>query len=57
MHQIEISHEGLNKYKVIKGNDYYVVKQKAHVQKLAWEEQWRKKVEAEEKRRFGRRLR
>lgn len=50
MYRIEIRHEGLNKYREIKGNDPYVVNQKARMQELQWEEQWRKKQEMEEKR-------
>lgn len=49
MYHVEIRHEGLNKYKMIKGNELHVVEQKAHMQKKQWEEQWRKKKKAEEK--------
>ncbi|MEH7525856.1 hypothetical protein V7149_21685, partial [Bacillus sp. JJ1503] len=42
MYQIEVWHEGLNKYRVIKGNSLYVVQQKAEMQKRAWDEMWLK---------------
>lgn len=49
MHIIEIKHEGLNKYRIIKGADLYVVRQKAIVQQKAWDEMWERKqrVQAE----------
>lgn len=43
MFQVEIKHEGLNKYRVIKGSDQYVVHQKAEVQMKAWDEMWEQK--------------
>lgn len=43
MYQIEVRHEGLNKYKVIRGNNIYVVQQKAEIQKRTWNEMWKKK--------------
>ncbi|WP_051291530.1 restriction endonuclease [Fictibacillus gelatini] len=43
MYQIEVRHEGLNKYRVIKGTSLYVVQQKAEMQKRAWDEMWEKK--------------
>jgi len=45
MWQIEISHPGLNKYRLIKGTDKYVVEQKAAAQKAMWDEMWQRKVE------------
>ena len=51
MYWIEIKHEGLHKYRMIKGNDKYVVEQKAFIQKQQWDEMWRKKQEAERKKR------
>ncbi|MED1865840.1 restriction endonuclease [Fictibacillus nanhaiensis] len=50
MYEVEIKHEGLNKYRVVKGSDRYVVEQKANTQLKQWEEMWRKKQEAEKKR-------
>ena len=43
MYQIEIKHDGLNKYRVIKGTDKYVVEQKARVQLMDWDNMWKKK--------------
>ncbi len=50
MYRIEIKHEGLNKYREIKGKDFHVVQQKAVMQELDWKEKWRKKQEIEAKR-------
>lgn len=44
MYQIEISHEGLHKYRKIIGKEKYVVEQKAVMQKLQWDEQWNIKL-------------
>jgi restriction system protein len=49
MWQIEITHQGLNKYRHIKGSDKYVVEQIAHSQQLIWDEMWKKKLESERK--------
>jgi len=49
MWEIEIRHEGLNKYRHIRGSDKYVVEQKAVAQQLAWDEMWEKKKVAEQK--------
>ncbi|WP_318503066.1 restriction endonuclease [Bacillus sp. T3] len=51
MYSIEIRHEGLHKYRMIKGNDRNVVEQKAFIQKQQWDEMWEKKQEAERKKR------
>lgn len=51
MYWIEVRHEGLHKYRMIKGNDKYVVEQKAFLQRQQWDEMWKKKQEAERKRR------
>jgi restriction system protein len=45
MWQIELRHEGLNKYRLIRGTDKYVVEQKAAAQNAAWDEMWNKKLE------------
>ncbi|MDM8102777.1 hypothetical protein [Oceanobacillus oncorhynchi] len=50
MYRIEIKHEGLNKYREIKGKDFHVVQQKAIMQELDWNEKWRNKQEMEAKR-------
>ncbi|MBS4204317.1 restriction endonuclease [Lederbergia citrea] len=44
MYQIEVKHEGLNKYRVIKGSDSYVVQKKAEMQIKEWDEKWEKKL-------------
>ena len=49
MWEIEVRHDGLNKYRHIKGSDRYIVKQKAIAQEQAWEDMWKKKQAAEEK--------
>lgn len=51
MYSVEIEHKGLHKYRVIKGNDRYVVEQKAYVQLKEWDEMWEKKQEVERKKR------
>ena len=47
--EIEVRHEGLNKYRHIRGSDQSVVEQKADAQQLAWDEMWEKKQAAEKK--------
>ncbi|WP_052124065.1 restriction endonuclease [Ureibacillus manganicus] len=49
MYEVEIRHDGLNKYRVIKGSDLYVVNQKAEMQERAWEEMWERKQEQDAK--------
>jgi len=49
MWEIEVRHDGLNKYRHIRGSDRYVVEQKAAAQKLAWAEMWEKKQVARSK--------
>ena len=49
MWEIEIRHEGLNKYRHIRGTDRYVVEQKAAAQQRVWDEMWEKKQAAERK--------
>lgn len=44
-YKAEIRHNGLNKYRLIRGKDLYVVQQMAELQIAAWEEQWAKKKE------------
>jgi restriction system protein len=40
MYYIEVRHEGLGKYRYIKGNDKYVVEQKAVAQRQQWNDMW-----------------
>lgn len=49
MWQIEVRHKGLNKYRLIKGSDRYVVEQKAIAQQHTWDDMWAKKQVAEKK--------
>ena len=49
MWQVEIRHDGLNKYRVIRGNDEHVVLQKAAVQEAAWNAMWQRKLEKEKR--------
>ena len=50
MWSTEVRHPGLNKYRRITGSNRYVVEQKARAQLATWNEMWRKKQEAEERR-------
>lgn len=50
MWEIEVRHDGLNKYRHIRGSDKYIVQQKATAQEIVWEEMWEKKQLAEQKR-------
>ncbi|NLY74194.1 MAG: restriction endonuclease [Firmicutes bacterium] len=54
-YSIEIRHEGLHKYRVIKGNDKYIVEQKARAQLAVWDEMWKRRlaVEAKQKARIA----
>src|ERR1041385_166155 len=45
MWQIEIRHEGLHKYRVIKGTDRFVVEQKAAAQRAIWNSMWASRIE------------
>lgn len=56
MWEIEIRHEGLNKYRHIRGADEYVVEQKALSQRLVWDEMWVKKLEIEEGKKIKRQV-
>lgn len=49
MWEIQIRHEGLNKYRHIRGSDRHVVEQKAIAQHHVWDEMWEKKQVAEQK--------
>lgn len=48
-YQVEIRHEELHKYRLIKGRDRYVVEEKARAQLAAWDEMWEKKLAAQER--------
>lgn len=49
MWEIEVIHEGLNKYRHIRGSDKYIVQQKAAAQQLTWDEMWEKNQRSEQK--------
>ena len=49
MFQIEIVHQGLNKYKIIRGNDMFEVQRKAAAQTATWDEMWEKKTRNKQK--------
>jgi restriction system protein len=42
MWQIQISHPGLNKYRVIRGTDRLIVEQKAQAQQFQWDAMWQR---------------
>jgi restriction system protein len=48
--QMEVRHEGLGKYQVIRGDDKYVVEQKARAKLRQWDEMWERKQAAEARR-------
>jgi restriction system protein len=50
MYEIEISHKGLHKHRVIRDRDPYVARAKAAAQQAAWDEAWHKHVATERKR-------
>src|SRR5262245_26971921 len=52
MFQIEISHPGLKRYRLIKGSSVAEVENKARAQLHAWNETFGRKLEAEERRYF-----
>ncbi len=47
MWEIEVRHDRLGKYRHIRGSIKEVVEQKALYQKLQWDEQWQRKLEAD----------
>jgi len=50
MYTIEVRHKKLNKYRVIRGSESYIVEQKALAQEAAWNEQWARKKQLLEQR-------
>ena len=48
-YQIEVRHDGLHKYRLIRGSHPYVVQQKAEAQVAAWDQMWAKRQAAEAK--------
>lgn len=49
MFEIEVTHAGLNKYRLIKSSDPNVLENKAAAQMATWDEMWEKKLDAEER--------
>lgn len=49
MWEITLQHDGLNKHRVIRGREKRVVEEKARMQQAAWEEQWERKLEVEQR--------
>ena len=47
---IEVKHDGLKKYQVIRGDNKYVVEQKARAKTAQWDDMWSKKQIAEQAR-------
>lgn len=50
-YHIAIQHSGLNKHRVIRGNDKYLIEAAAATQQRAWAEQYARKVEVDDRRR------
>jgi restriction system protein len=50
-YQAEVSHNGLNKYRVVKAATQYELNQKVATLQAQWDEQWEKRCEVEKKRR------
>jgi len=46
---IEVRHRRLNKYQVIRGEDRYVVEQKARVKMAEWDQMWERKQQTEKR--------
>ena len=51
MWETEVRHDGLNKYRHIRGSSKHVVNQKAEAQLRIWDEMWEKKMASEENKR------
>lgn len=49
LYSYEVHHDGLNKHKVVKGDTKKIAEQKACAQKAQWDEQWKRKLEADRK--------
>ncbi|MDY7080291.1 MAG: hypothetical protein SXV54_25695 [Chloroflexota bacterium] len=47
---VEVRHRELNKYQVVRGDNKYVVQQKARAKMAQWDEMWQRRQEAERKR-------
>lgn len=49
-YQIEVTHQGLNKYRIVRGSTRWETKQKADSLLAQWNEQWARVIENEQKR-------
>lgn len=48
-YEMALGHAGLSKYQIIRGDDRYLVQQKAQATMARWDEMWARKVEGEQK--------
>jgi restriction system protein len=48
-YQLEIRHKGLHKYQIVRGDNQYVVQQKARTIMTQWDQMWVRKQEKEDK--------
>lgn len=48
MYEREIRHDGLRKFRIIRGKSMYEIDQKAEMQLKIWEDQWNKVIKKEE---------
>jgi restriction system protein len=48
-YQLEIRHQGLGKFQIIRGDNHYIVEQKARATRVQWDQMWDKKQQIEEK--------
>lgn len=53
LYQAEVSHKGLNKYRIVKAATQYELNQKTAALMAQWNEQWARKVEREDKLKSG----
>jgi restriction system protein len=48
-YEVEVSHPGLNEYKVVRGASPIEAQMRAHTQMLKWEQKWQRQAEREQK--------
>lgn len=51
MYEIEVRHQGLGRYRLIRGKDRHVVRQRAAAQAQQWEQMWARRLAADERQR------
>ena len=49
MYEAEVSHKGLNKYRIVKAETRHELEEKTSALMAQWNEQWNRKMEREEK--------